>query len=192
MSKRVFAVVVLAMLIGANAGATIVEIPLPDLLGTYPLNEQEAERTASFVLPTTPTAINGVWFRLAGTQQVGEIMCESGGPYPWPMDFLAALSDPTLPGQWLSFSPMPEVTGPFEWTAAFISYSQGMTWDFLLDGEDDITLWGLPMALVGLCWGIVSPTAEVTEAVLIIDAEFPVPVESSTWGRVKALFRAHP
>jgi hypothetical protein len=29
----------------------------------------------------------------------------------------------------------------------------------------------------------------ITEAVLIIDAEFPVTAEPSTWGKVKALYR---
>jgi hypothetical protein len=33
------------------------------------------------------------------------------------------------------------------------------------------------------------PTVTVTEAVLILDAEFPVAIESSTWGRIKALYR---
>lgn len=195
MSNRMLAIVALgAMLTGASAGATTIEIPLPGLLGVYPLDESNVTRTTTFVLPEIPAAINGVSFRIAGTTEVGELLCEGGVTSAWPMDFQAYMEDPAISRLWSAWSPMPEVSGPFGWTTAFTTSPPNTTtdWAFLLDGEHEITLWGAPAPLGGFCSVISSPTAIVTEAVLIIDTESPVPVESSTWGRVKALFRAHP
>jgi len=59
-----------------------------------------------------------------------------------------------------------------------------------MDGETQLELYGAPAILVGLCFQNPSPpSAIVEEAVLIIDAEFPVAIETSTWGAIKALYR---
>lgn len=193
MSSRMLAIVALgAMLIGANAGATTIEISLPGLLGEYPLDGSNATRTTTFVLPEIPAAIDGVSLRVAGTTEVGELLCEGGVTSAWSMDCTAWMEDPANPRLWSAWSPMPQVSGAFGWTAAFTTSPPNTTtdWAFLLDGEHEISLWMAPAPLVGLCSVISSPTAIVTEAVLIIDVPSPVPAESTTWGRVKALFRA--
>ena len=81
--------------------------------------------------------------------------------------------------------------GRFEWRAQFRPSPHTTTWSFLMDGEADISLFGAPAGLVGLCWPVSSPpTAVVEEAVLIVDAEYAVPVEATSWGRIKALYDA--
>ena len=105
------------------------------------------------------------------------------------MDFFAYMEDTDFAHYWLAGELMPEVAGTFGWTAEFRPSPHTTTWGFLMDGEAELTLCGAPIGLVGLCWPIgASPTAIVSEAVLIIDAEFPVPTEKSTWGRIKAIF----
>lgn len=193
MSNRMLTIVALgAMLTGASAGATTIEVPLPGLLGVYPLDESNATRTTTFLLPEIPAAINGVSFRIAGTTEVGEILCDWGGNSAWPMDFYAYMEDPAISRFWSASSVIPPVSGPFGWTTAFTTWppNTATDWAFLLDGEHEITLYGAPTIPVGVCSVITSPTAIVTEAVLIIDVPSPVPVESTTWGHVKALFRA--
>lgn len=194
--NKLLAVIVLGLLLsGAGAHATIVEVPLPGLLGTYPIDMQHAERTASFVLPVIPAYINGASLRIAGTQQVGASMCLCGvdpcGPFPWSMNFMASLHDPGLSSQWIAGVQLADVTGPFQWTESFEELFQSATWDFLLDAEGEVTLFGAGAYLPAVCSGTVSPTADVTEAVLVIDAEFVVPTAPTTWGRVKALYRMH-
>jgi hypothetical protein len=59
-----------------------------------------------------------------------------------------------------------------------------------MDGAADIHLFGAASGYVGICSETsVPPTLTVTEAVLIIDAEFPLAVQPSTWGSIKALYR---
>jgi hypothetical protein len=182
--------IALLCLVAHSAHATVIEIPLPGLLGNYPVSGSNDERTTTFQLPQTPTLIHGVSFRIAGTAVVGSVDCdEYGDNAPWPMDFLAEMQDAT--SNWWLASPHPYVRpdGAFGWTASFHS-SDGATWGFLLDGEGEIILFGGPGGLIADChqpWVI--PSGSVTEAVLIIDAEFPVATEPSTWGRVKALYR---
>jgi hypothetical protein len=86
---------------------------------------------------------------------------------------------------------MPFTAGAFSWTAAFQAVPpSGSTWDFLLDGTAEINLWGEPSGFILICSpASPSPTLTVTEAVLIIDGDFPIATETSTWGRIKALYR---
>jgi hypothetical protein len=192
MFRTTTAAVVTMVLIATAAHATIIEIPLPGPLGAYPLDESHATRIVTVVLPQVPTAIHGVFFRIAGTTEVGAITCEWGGPYGWPIDVEASM-DAGNAHYWFAsdHTNMPEVSGPFGWTAAFRPIpTSGTTWDFLMDGVANVSLYGAPAGLVGLCFeNPSSPTAIVTEAVLVIDAEFPIAVQPSTWGRIKALYR---
>ena len=106
------------------------------------------------------------------------------------MDVFATFDDAEATHLWVASEPMPGQSGAFEWTAEFRAIpASARDWGFLLDGEASVVLFGAPAPLVGLCEVITQPTATVTEAVLIVDAEFAVPVDETTWGRVKALYR---
>lgn len=189
MFRTATAVFLTVGLLAAVAHATVIEIPLPGLLGLYPLDESHATRTVTVVLPQIPTVIHGASFRIAGTAVLGSADCdEFGDNAAWSMEFYAHMQA----GTWIA-SPTPPGSpdGPFGWTAAFRPVPSTATWDFLMDGEGEIRLYGAPTFLLGLCHQpYVVPSGTVTEAVLIVDAEFPVSIEASTWGAIKALYRA--
>jgi hypothetical protein len=189
---KTLVVLVGAMVVAANwVNGEIVEIPLPELLGVYPLDEHNATRTTTFELPDVPVLIYGASFRVSGTATVGSVSCEWGGPYAWTMDIYASMQDTSFAHVWLASAAMPQDPGPFAWTAEFWRTPPTTTWGFLMDGEADLSLTGGPLPLVDLCWPVSEfPRATVVEAVLIVDAEFPVPVEATSWGRIKALYDA--
>jgi hypothetical protein len=173
----------------ASASATVVEIPLSGLLGPYPVSESVDSRTVTFQLPGPPSVIHGISFRISGVQTLGWITCEWGGPYEWPMQFFPEMYEAPS-DYWMAGVYPPLASGPFTSTAPFTAAFPGSTWAFLLDGTGEIILHGSPAGLVGLCFmNPVPPVGEITEAVLIVDAEFPNPVETSTWGKIKALYR---
>jgi hypothetical protein len=171
----------LGLLCSHSALAEIAEIPLPGLLGTYP-----AARTASFQLRSEPLVIRGASIRLAGEATVGSSMCLWGGPYSLTLTFNAHMLD-TPEGYWSAGGGAPE-PGSFEFTSEFYPLIGNPTWEFLMDGSGQLTLYGSIGALLTDCWEVTSPTATVTEATLYVDAEFPVPTETTSWGRIKALY----
>ena len=187
MSRAGLAITAFLSLFAASAHATVIEIPLPSLLGSYP--ETADSRTVTFQLPAPPTVIHGVSIRIGATHVVGSIVCEWGGPYEWPMTLSASMQDAPH-GWWIASQNTPIVSGPFTSTEAFTTSFPATTWAFLMDGEGELIFYGTPAGLVGLCFeDPIPPTAEVTEAVLIVDAEFPLSIETSTWGKIKALYR---
>jgi hypothetical protein len=181
-------------LVSASTKAEIVEVPLPSLQGAYWNADSGlvAERYAEVVLPSPPSIIYGAWFTIRGSAEVGEYVCDGseGTPWPWVMDIYASMRGES--GEWwLSVSPMPEEAGPFEWTSEFQVFASGLdSWDFLLDGEARVRLWGAPTGMPLMCSATTPPPhAQVTEAMLYVEGEFPVQAESSTWGRLKSLYR---
>jgi hypothetical protein len=186
-SAVAFCLVLAGSLLAGPSHAAVMEIPLPALLGTYPIDAQHAERTASLVLPSLPAVIYGASLRISGTTVTGTITCDPDPPGDWPIDFLASMGVPSH--HWLGGG-FAGPTGSFTWVYSFQAVPiNGTTWDFLLDGEADVTLWGAPASTIPECMTAGSPTATVTEAVFIIDAEFPTAVETTTWGRIKSLYR---
>jgi len=167
----------------------IVEIPLAEVCGPYPFGAA-SERTASFELDRPPIIVHGAWIRLSGFAHVGSFTCEDSGPYPFLLHFVASMTDSATGGEWGTSVVTPEETGPFELTAGFEPTPPvGTTWEFVADGSAELMLWGGPLLLVTVCWPITYPDAVVDQATLLLDAEFATPVESNTWGRIKALFR---
>lgn len=187
MSRITFGSSLLLCLLAAIANAAVVEVPLPGLLGPY--GEGSPGRTVAIHLPDPPGLIHSASLRISGTQVTGSIVCEWGGPYPWPMQFFAEMQDPP-DGWWMASPSPPEDAETFTQTALFTKAFANTTWTFLMDGDGELTFHGSPAGLVGLCFmDPVPPTGEITEAVFIIDAEFPIATEASTWGKIKALYR---
>jgi hypothetical protein len=188
MNRLTTTALVLSVAISGAALAEIIEIPLPGLHGLYP--DEGAERGALLEIVPPPVSIDAVWFRLSCTATVGAVECDGGGGGPWPLEFGATMTDETTGGWWSAWELMPEEPGPFSWTARFRpSQSTPPTWAFLLDGQAEVQLFGAPMILVGLCWPVNSPPEGVVEeAFLILSGTFAIPIESGTWGRVKALY----
>jgi hypothetical protein len=84
--------------------------------------------------------------------------------------------------------------GAFEWTRDFRGWSVFgaplPTWGFLLDGSAELEFVAADNNVLLGCSGVMPPPkAWVEEAVFLLDADFAVPVQSATWGRVKAAYR---
>ena len=174
--------------------AEIVEIPLPGLHGFYP-GDSPVTREALFSLDRPIEYVHGAWLKLAGGATVGAFECWDdyiGGPCcrtAVVIAFTATMRDSTTGGFWIAGgNSMPE-PGPFDSKQGFFPILHP-TWDFLLDGEGIITLVGYPTEpALDECYMITPyPDAIVDEVILILDVDFRVPVESSTWGSIKALY----
>jgi hypothetical protein len=179
----------LGILLSSAASAELREIPLPTLLGTY--DATTFNRYASVELTPPPEIIRGVWLRLSGTATVDTLLCNAPGlpdTILLVVAFEANVSEAPL--GWSAAGLMPTASGPFGWTALFQPAGVPGNWNFLLDGKAEFRLHGYGGDSVPGCTGPGSPpTAIVEEAVLIVDADYPVPALPSSWGRVKAQYR---
>jgi hypothetical protein len=188
MSRISFAMMSL-LLLASSARALTVEIQVPGLIGPYPISPSVTTRSTSVKLPAIPTVINSVSLRITGTQAMGHLVCPLGTFQDWPMLFYGSMQQDE--DHWWLAPYSPASDGSFTQTLSFApSPPEGASWEFLMDGTGMVQLFGNPNFLEGPCWeDAVAPTGEVTEAVLIIEGDFALPVESSTWGRIKALYR---
>ena len=183
-----------AMVVAASATAghcEIKEIPLPELTGEYLIEVtfESTSRSVVFELDPKPTLIRSVSLRIGGLSIVGEAGCfpEMGpGPFPWSYAFGGYLRDPNSDSWFFSSFITALESGPFDLSDPFRPLSSS-TWDFLIRGPGRIQLVGTA-GFVSMCWGEVPPTATVQEAILVIDADFAVPVHNRTWGSIKSLF----
>jgi hypothetical protein len=185
------------ILLHCTVQAEIVEIPLVNLHGAYHVyfNQPQGDATtriSSFQLDQLPTEVRGAWIRISGITVVGEQDClpELGeGPFPYPFVFNFLMKDSTT-GEWWSGGGLTSYeSGPYEITVE-LNALFGASWEFLKEnGRGEVRAeggWGFVL----MCWGVVGPSASVEQAVLIIDADFPVPVENTTWGRIKEIYKS--
>jgi hypothetical protein len=170
-------------LLASTAAASVIQIPLPELNGDYP-----ATKTTSIHLSPAPIFIRGAWLRVAGLESVGEASC-NGHLVPYPLALNGYMDD----HWWHASEQLPLVSGAFDCSAPFDStylppYYPKPNWDFLLDGDADLTLVGdFPITV---CEGVVlNPSARVDSVIFYLDADFPVPTQAVTWARVRAFYR---
>jgi len=183
------------MAFGAGIGITevqaeLVEIPLPELAGTYPLAGY-AELATTFPFLMDPANIISVSLRVTGTLTAGTLTCD-GFTEPWPMDIGGFMPDDTSGGWWWASPGGLMTSGPFTFTAEFQgSFSGPATWNFLGDETGDLIFSAIPAPIVGLCAELesVEPTAVVDEVVLILDMVSTVPIRPLVWGTTKAWYR---
>jgi hypothetical protein len=174
--------VVASLLVGSVAA---VEVPLPELAGDY--DTTNYIRTVTVDVGGSLVGISGAELYMAGSMTPGvvgyydefdELQTE-----PWPAEFGGGFYEMGT-SAWFAWTGGHD--GAFEVTVPF----QGIgdpNWDFLADGVAEFTFEFIPASLVGLVFPITDPYGSITEVTLIIHAT--VPVEESTWGRVKALYR---
>jgi hypothetical protein len=181
---RSLALVLSFLLLGSAAAAETVEIPLPSLLGPYPFGDLDPTRIATVVLDQAPLAVSGISIRLGGTMTAGVAACPDD-EQPWPLEFIAWLADP-------SCTPVPSAniwdlpTGPFSCQLSLAPLPPaGLAGTPTLE----IRLFGAPAMLVGICTGLQEPVAQLEEAVLVIEGDFPVADEGRTWSAVKEICR---
>jgi hypothetical protein len=194
--KNIHAIILISlMLLYCSAQAEIVEIPLVNLHGTYHVyfNQPEGDATtriSSFQLDELPTEVRGAWIRISGITIVGEKDClpELGeGPFPYPFVFNFLMKDSITGGSWSAGGITSYESGAYEITVKLTPFF-GASWEFLKEnGRGEVLAeggWGFVL----MRWGVIGPSASIENAVLILDADFPVPVETNTWGAIKAIY----
>jgi hypothetical protein len=195
--KSILLVAVAFAFIGANVHSTeIVEIQLPQLLGSYCVTSAcTSHHDIHFQLPRVPLAIHDVRIHISGTVNPGQYDCDFGDglpivPHPYSMEFFASMPDTVGGYPWVVDGGSPEEAGQFDLTIPFRElYGWPVTWDFLNAGYGNFEFSGMPHGLLVDCQVLIWPEAVIEQAALIIEGDFEVGVESSTWGSIKSLFR---
>jgi hypothetical protein len=194
MNRAVPIFVALMIAASSHVLAEVIEVPLPTLQGWYGIDGVcVCYGDAYFQLGRKPNVINGVSLRLSGTVHVGQYTCDFGtGPntYPFRFYFSASMWDTVSGYPWGAHAYSPEESGEFEVLAPFRQfYHWPATWEFLLAGYGRVYLTASPEGIFTDCDALDWPSATIEDAVLMIDGEFEVSVDQSTWGSIKALFQ---
>jgi len=173
--RRGITVMMAAVLFGISplASAEIFTVELPEFIG--PLVENGTTKTATFDFGTSFLQIDNVSIQLEGTCTMGS----AHGDGTWfPEDewtdvpsVIEAYMD--APEGFCGMSSRVDES-PFVIDEPFDLFLDA-TWDFLLDGTDNVTLnfyWGFGID----AWIIVTtPTADITDAYLVVDGIVPEP-----------------
>ncbi|MGD1047302.1 MAG: hypothetical protein ABR899_00955 [Candidatus Krumholzibacteriaceae bacterium] len=202
-SSMIRAVVISCMIAFAAidaAAAEIVEIPLPGLIGTYgsesplPMSGCYTTRSASFQLDRMPKTVYAVWIRISGTAVAGQTYCDFSG---WPppgiqlegMAFSANMLDSLNSSGWNADCATAGESSTFEYKVQFYPHS-GATWEYLESGRGDVNLYGAGYSNPFVeCYPVTCAVATVTEAVLVIEADFAISTHDESWGAIKSLYR---
>jgi hypothetical protein len=148
---------------------------LPGLQGTYSTGET-LERTTVVSLPSAPALAYAPTIELRGSATL-----------LGPVDFSATIPDPGTGGWWGSEARI-NGSGLFQITSTFTSHN-GATWDFLNSHPMQITLRAnfLP-GVTGRSTLGQNPEVTVQGAQFTLVVDGRLPVQSTSWGQVKALF----
>lgn len=187
--KILFLVAVFSVSSLALATAQIVEVPLPEFLGDYPVGEIGYHST-TFVFNMDPANIRSVSVRVSGTVATGLFHCGPGEDQVWPLQLGFICSDYDLLEYWQALPAEHFDDGMFSCTLKFESTgAMSPTWNMFGDGTAEISMIAGPTWLLEHCTGTETPTATITEVVVILDMESLIPVQESRWGAVKALYK---
>ena len=191
---RLATVAFLLVTLAASASATVLEVPVPGLTGNY----FRENRQTTVQLPALPSVIHGVSIRIRGTTTFSSWSCDGsagyGPPKPGNVQFEGGFSGAD-PGWWL-FSGILETQGsiemtrPFEGFPSFGTPSVPPTWDFLLDGVADVGIGFSGEPAIMEC-NQVGPneSTQIDEVTLLVDGEFPTPAATTSWGKLKSIYR---
>ena len=180
------------LLVSDVARADIIEIPLPELAGSYVYNPDRGSidgRTTSFNLGGRVTQVNGAWIRWSGSVAAGWGSL-NGGSFRW-VSGLTVYLDKRVFGSWRASeqASSPDWERSFDETLALGSFVDDAGWDFLSDGTADVIL-DVDAAAYLQGEMVAPPRATLDTATLVLDVVLtPVPVAISTWGAIKALYR---
>ena len=182
--SAVMVALTLTVWVGPSAAeVAVLEVPVPDLIGLYA--DGMPPVSTQFSLTISPAAILSASVRLRGN-------------LPWPSymtcggynGIVFSLEVPATTGTWeVGFYVEQRVN--FEVIVRLASIG-GATWDFLAEAEGTVICSGVARPLPPGCsyiHGGCCPVAEVTYASIMFEYDPLVPVEVTTWGRIKALYQ---
>lgn len=179
------------------SSAELVTIPLPELEGIYSQITPSVRRV-EVPIERVPTSLSSVRLHLQGSVAGGALACSGFPTMPdlviWPMDFAAFIYDPLNESYWHAGELTPETGDPgniyeFEFTDSFRSLFNA-SWDFFVGSTHTLELefHGIPSAFIAICSVVDFPSGSVTRAELILEGDFPLAAEPTTWGRIKSLY----
>ncbi len=171
-----------------NARSTVFEFELHDLAGS----SGDTSRTTTFVYQGPTGAVNSLSVRVIGiVDNLGFVECyvsELPDTSVWPLEISSRIKKPGDIGYWLGIGPFLEQLDSFDETFAHYTYTGGFSTVSAGDSFHVELLFG-PALIVGLCGPITPPSTGVMDKVtVLIDVLSSVPVEHTTWGRIKSLF----
>ncbi len=192
MSRFALVVCIAGVCASSLARAAVLEVPLPQLHGTYTVYPSP-NSTAEFSVTPMPAGVRSVSIRLSGETNVRQWFCDLDPPFDLPVTLCAAIPDPVTGGGWYVCGRIAWETGSFGVTFPFRPYAPELfgqpTWDFLRMRPGVVELSGGGAPIIDICWPIGELSqATVTGAFLVIDGDFPIPVEPTTWGQIKSLY----
>ncbi len=190
-SKKFINMIFVFLLVGCWVGmlqAELVEIPLPDLHGEYPLDEIGSYAFADFSFNMDPSNVDGASIRFSGVQTNGLVDCGyPPPPTPWSVAFYAHIQDEYFDELWYGSAEFFMESGSYSLTFELnSSIHSSPTWHTLGDGTGTVEFMGFPLAT--WCDALEFPSATVEDVVIIFDMSSTVPAESVRWGQIKALF----
>jgi len=180
-------------------GAEMVSVRLPTIEGRYFVDLSVPaiyyDRDAHFELERIPLTVSGVSIHISGSFVVGQTQCDFDGlpplpePFPQHIEYFASMDDTINGGVFGAATTSPTESGSFEYTLPFSGIpGHVISWDFLKAGYGALHM-NINFISFPECSILVWPEATIEDAELIIEGEFPVAVDQSTWGSIKSLFR---
>ena len=185
--------IALALFAATPAAATVVEVPLPELAGTFSCSDPAYIRcfqTIAVHLPTIPSVIHSVSLHVRGTTSLATVQCDTGVPHPQGTSLEVDLYEPGQSSNlWYAWH-VNEASGVVDYTQPFEAYPVNNTWAFLLDGSAELHLTYIGYSAIPECL-VVGPSDSTTldDVTLLIDGEFPTPARGFSWGRLKRIYR---
>jgi hypothetical protein len=184
----------LLLVLVCRAVATVIEVPLPELVGTYTCAaypySNGCDRTVAIHLPVNPAVIHSVSLRVNGTMIPTIFTCDIYPPAPHGVLLTAELYEPgnTHDYCWV-YRPVTQ-EGPMVYFETLQPYPANMTWAFLLDGAAELHFRVDGSSVIPECGptGPYQPTT-VESAALLVDGDFPTPVARHSWGHLKSIYR---
>jgi hypothetical protein len=179
---------VVALGLSGTTRAITVEVPVEGLYTYYGWDTTHVEGT--FSISFDPGDIQSARLRLIGNLVWPSYYgCPSGEAGVNGSYFYANMS--TASGDWFT------QTTYVDQRISFVTYldwhpSGDATWEFLSSGSGSFVLTGYSRLLPDGCTyqhGSSETVAEVFDAKMVFELRDPSPVEQSTWGRIKSLFR---
>ena len=186
-------IIIICFSISSSVISEAVEVKLTDITGYY--SSTSTNSSCEFVLDITLIEVYAVWIYFSGSVNVGEEYCLFGdppptGPDPAPMEFIISMRDTVSGDLWWTSCISELESGVFEFTLLFEPFPLGEpTWEFILLGGGTVDFSAHAMISYPECWYEVYPNATIEEATLMIDGDFPIAVETYTWGSIKSLFK---
>jgi len=173
---------------------TTLEIPLPGLVGEYPYDRENYERSVTFVYEGDDARVQSAAVHLVGeVVDIGRLNCCLSSPCEvmsvWPLQTYASLHSAASSGYWHT-AEMYEEKGEFDATSGLARARSGF--ETIAHGDAlTINLLVGPTAYIAICAAASPPpSGTIAQAVLVLTLEPAAPnaADQTSWGRMKAIY----